>query len=197
MKKTTKKEKVNLFLSAFLILGFGVCAYFLSTIAGNSLTNNLIGKSVHTIIFIAFGLILFYATRVGEGKQVKRFSIASLVLICLPALYVIMAYLFNFMPLHNQIGADHNTMAVVIAAIALGYGIPYTFVSGYEQKEEDQNQDEENIDKNLDNNNEDITYNNTDSEEADETIEDEIEDKPEIKNITEDEPENEESKKEE
>lgn len=135
MKKPTKRDQINLFFSAFLILGFGVCAYFFSTISGSSLNDNTIGKLVSMLVFVLFGLILFYATRVGDGKQVKRFSIASLILICLPAIYVLLAYLFDFMPLHAQISSNLTT--ATIAAFALGYGIPYTFLSGYEIAEEE------------------------------------------------------------
>lgn len=136
MKKPSKREQINLFFSAFLILGFGVCAYFFSTISGTSLSDNTIGKSVTMLIFVLFGLIIFYATRVGDGKQIKRFSIASLILVCLPAIYAIMAYIFEFVPLHAQISA--NQTAAIIAAFALGYGIPYTFLSGYEIAEEEE-----------------------------------------------------------
>lgn len=156
MKKPSKREHINLFFSAFLVLGFGVCAYFFSTISGNSLTNSLAGDLVYMLIFVLFGLILFYATRVGDGKQIKRFSPASLILICLPAIYVIVAYLFAFMPLHEQLAASGGNTAAVIAAVALGYGVPYTFLSGYEisdaneQSEQPEDEsaegDEENVD---------------------------------------------------
>ncbi len=156
MKKPSKREHINLFFSAFLVLGFGVCAYFFSTISGNSLTNSLAGDLVYMLIFVLFGLILFYATRVGDGKQIKRFSPASLILICLPAIYVIVAYLFAFMPLHEQLAASGGNTAAVIAAVALGYGVPYTFLSGYEisdaneQNEQPEDEsaegDEENVD---------------------------------------------------
>lgn len=135
MKKPTKHEQINLFFSAFLILGFGICAYFFSAISGSSLSDNLLGKIVYMLIFVVFGLILFYATRVGDGKQVKRLSIATLILVDLPSIYVILAYLFDFMPLHAQIGGS-NSVAAILAAFALGYGIPYTFLSGYEIQED-------------------------------------------------------------
>lgn len=135
MKKPTKHEQINLFFSAFLILGFGICAYFFATISGSSLSDNIMGKIVYMLIFVVFGLILFYATRVGDGKQVKRLSLATLILVDLPAIYVILAYLLDFMPLHAQIGGS-NSVAAILAAFALGYGIPYTFLSGYEISEE-------------------------------------------------------------
>ncbi|MGN0441945.1 MAG: hypothetical protein ACI4FO_04520 [Acutalibacteraceae bacterium] len=135
MKKPTKREQINLICSAFLVLGFGVCAYFFSAMSGSSLSDNIVGKLVYMLIFVLFGLILFYATRVGDGKQVKRFNISSLILVCLPALYVILAYMFDFIPLHAQI-ATSNSVAAVLAGVALGYGLPYTFLSGYELQEE-------------------------------------------------------------
>lgn len=135
MKKPTKREQINLICSAFLVLGFGVCAYFFSAMSGSSLSDNIVGKLVYMLIFVLFGLILFYATRIGDGKQVKRFNISSLILVCLPALYVILAYMFDFIPLHAQI-ATSNSVAAVLAGVALGYGLPYTFLSGYEIQEE-------------------------------------------------------------
>lgn len=135
MKKPTKREQINLICSAFLVLGFGVCAYFFSAMSGSSLSDNIVGKLVYMLIFVLFGLILFYATRIGDGKQIKRFNISSLILVCLPALYVILAYMFDFIPLHAQI-ATSNSVAAVLAGVALGYGLPYTFLSGYELQEE-------------------------------------------------------------
>lgn len=137
MKKPNTRELINLICSAFLILGFVVCAYFFSAMTGSSLADNVIGKVVYLLIFVLFGLILFYATRVGDGKQIRRFNIASLILICLPAIYVILAYLFDFMPLHAQLSAN-NSVAVILSSIAFGYGVPYTFLSGYEIKEDDE-----------------------------------------------------------
>lgn len=141
MKKPTKREQFNLAISAFLVLGFGVCAYFFSSISGNSLANNLLGSIVYILIFLLFGLILFYATRVGDGKQVKRFNVWSLLLVVLPSLYVVLAYLLDFLPLHDQIAANSAT-AAIIAAVAMGYGIPYSFLSGYEIKEESEIEEE-------------------------------------------------------
>lgn len=137
MKKPNTRELINLICSALLILGFVVCAYFFSAMTGSSLSDNIIGKIVYLLIFVLFGLILFYATRVGDGKQIKRFNIASLILVCLPAIYVILAYLFDFMPLHAQLSAN-NSVAVILASIAFGYGVPYTFLSGYEIKADDE-----------------------------------------------------------
>lgn len=137
MKKPNTRELINLICSALLILGFVVCAYFFSAMTGSSLSDNIIGKIVYLLIFVLFGLILFYATRVGDGKQIKRFNIASLILVCLPAIYVILAYLFDFMPLHAQLSAN-NSVAVILSSIAFGYGVPYTFLSGYEIKEDDE-----------------------------------------------------------
>lgn len=136
MKKPNTREFINLLFSAFLILGFIVCAYFFSAMTGSSLSDNVIGKLVYLLIFVLFGLILFYATRVGDGKQIKRFNLASLILICLPAIYVILAYVFDFMPLHSQLAAN-NSVAVILASIAFGYGVPYTFLSGYEINADD------------------------------------------------------------
>ncbi len=149
------REHINLFISAFLVLGFGVCAYFFSTISGNSLSNSMLGNLVYMLIFVLFGLILFYATRVGDGKQIKRFNPAGLILIVLPAIYVITAYILDFMPLHEQLAQNGGMTAAIIAAMALGYGVPYTFLSGYEindapEEESGNEESTENIDEKTD-----------------------------------------------
>ena len=178
MKKPNTRELINLICSAFLILGFVVCSYFFSAMTGSSLSDNIIGKIVYLLIFVLFGLILFYATRVGDGKQIKRFNIASLILVCLPAIYVILAYLFDFMPLHAQLSAN-NSVAVILASIAFGYGIPYTFLSGYEIKADDEEAAQGNETEEASADSEDVDYSEIktldleapESEEADEDAE--------------------------
>lgn len=140
MKKTTKRETVNLILSAFLILGYIVCSYFFLTMAA---TAPQLEPYIQVLVFTVFGLVVFYATRVGDGKQVKRFSPATLIILDLPALYAILASFLPEMPLHTFIANLGSTTALkyspllVLACVALGYGIPYTFLSGYEEKSED------------------------------------------------------------
>jgi len=142
MKKPTKRETLNLILSAFLILGYIVCTYFFLTFAAS--TAPQLEPYVQVLVFVIFGLVVFYATRIGDGKQVKRFSIATLVILDIPALYAILAYFMPNMPLHNFIanlgGATPLAYSplFILACIALGYGIPYTFLSGYEEKSEDE-----------------------------------------------------------
>ena len=48
----------------------------------------------------------------------------------LPALYVVLAAVISGMPLHEQI-ASRSELSCIAAAI-FGYGLPYTFLSGYE-----------------------------------------------------------------
>ena len=86
MKKPTKKETLNLVLSAFLILGYIVCTYFFLTMAA---TAPALEPYVQVLVFLVFGLVVFYATRIGDGKQVKRFSLAALLILDVPAFYVI------------------------------------------------------------------------------------------------------------
>lgn len=141
MKKPTKRELLNLILSAFLILGYIVCTYFFLTMAA---TAPALEPYVQVLVFLVFGLVVFYATRIGDGKQVKRFSLATLIILDIPALYAILAYFLPNMPLHNFIAnlGGTTTLAyspiLILACVALGYGIPYTFLSGYEQKSEDE-----------------------------------------------------------
>lgn len=140
MRKPDKKEHINLFFSAFLIIAFIVCANFF---AGFTATLPSVSAQLIMIaVYIVFGLLLFYATRVGDGKAVKRFSPLTLIILVLPTVCIIVASLAPFMPLHSVFAADGNTGALsvitTLAAVALGYGIPYTFFSGFERADVDE-----------------------------------------------------------
>jgi len=127
-----KKDISGLIFSAFLIIAYVVCSYFFMGIIKDSTKMDDTLKGILTAaVFAVFGLILFYATRVGDGKQVKRFSLATLIILDLPALYIIIASAAPGLPFPLTL-EGHNEL-VLLAAIALGYGIPYTFLSGYEQ----------------------------------------------------------------
>lgn len=128
MKTTNKKEKLNLLFSAFLIIAFVACGYFFSELAKTMAQPW--GSIVSILIYVVFGLIIFYATRIGDGKAVFRFSLSSLILVVLPTLYIILAYLIEGMPLHANFTG--NAAVTTLAAFALGYALPYTFVSGFE-----------------------------------------------------------------
>lgn len=139
MKKPDKRETVNLFFSAFLIIAFIVCAHFFTQFT-NTLPS-VPGQIVTILIYAVFGLLVFYATRVGDGKAVKRFSPLTLIVMVVPSLYIIIASLAKFMPLNGIFAANETTGAVsvivALASVALGYGIPYTFLSGFELESED------------------------------------------------------------
>ena len=141
MKKPNKRDTINLVFSAFLIVGYIVCAYFFLTM---SATKPELEPYINTMVFVVFGLIIFYATRVGEGKPTKRFSLWTLLILDLPALYAILACFMDKLPLHEQIVNLESTTALpysplfIMACVALGYGIPYTFLSGYEMKEDEE-----------------------------------------------------------
>ena len=132
MRKPDKKETVNLFFSAFLILAFIVCAHFFTQFTAN--LDATLGTIINICIYAVFGLLVFYATRVGDGKPVKRFSAVTLIVMVLPSLYIIIASVAKFMPLNNIFAGNGGTVSVItaLAAVALGYGIPYTFFSGFE-----------------------------------------------------------------
>lgn len=140
MKKNNKKDTLNLIFSAFLMLGFIVCSYFFLTM---SAAKPEIAPYINTMVFVVFGLIIFYATRVGEGKPVKRFSLWTLIILDIPALYAILAQFIEELPLHKEIAFLESTTALpysplfLMACVALGYGIPYTFLSGFESASED------------------------------------------------------------
>ena len=143
-KKNSKRENVNLFFSAFLMLAYIVCGYFFAQFA-NTVGGSTAKALVTAIIFAVFGLLVFYATRVGEGKAIKRFSLVTLIVLDIPAFLIILASIFSFMPLHAQLA--EAPIVTYLAAIALGYGIPYTFLSGfetdYEETEEEESEEEE------------------------------------------------------
>lgn len=146
MKKPGKKEHLNLFFSAFLILAFIVCANFFANFSASM--SSMGGQLVMIGVYAVFGLLLFYATRVGDGKAVFRFSPLTLLVLVVPAILVIVASLATFMPFHSYVAADKLTgnlnVVTILAAISLGYGLPYTFVSGFElAADEEPNRGEE------------------------------------------------------
>ena len=149
LKKPGKRETINLFFSAFLILAFIVCGQFFSQFAANLKgvdgTLSVLGQLVTVLIYVVFGLLLFYATRVGDGKAVKRFSPLTLIILVVPALYIIIASMAKFMPLNNILASTNGTVSVIVslAGVALGYGIPYTFFSGFELESDEQPAEDE------------------------------------------------------
>ena len=131
MKKESR-EKLNLFFSSFLVIGYIVCTYFFMSLT--SRVSSAMANLIQVFVFTLFGLIIFYATRVGEGIPVKRFSAIVLCVLDIPALFAIIATLAPAFPLHDALAAQPIVMT--FACVALGYGIPYTFLSGFELKEE-------------------------------------------------------------
>lgn len=138
MKKNNKRDTINLFFSAFLVTAYVVCSFFFSQLA--STMSPMMSGIINVLIYSVFGLILFYATRVGEGKQIVRFSPMTLIFLVLPALYIILAYLIPAMPFGSEI--SENALIMTVAAVAFGYGVPYTFLSGYEIAKEEEQQEE-------------------------------------------------------
>ncbi len=132
-KKNTTRDNVNLFFSAFLIIAYIICGFFFASYITQQ-SNAVLQSALMSAVLVIFGLLFFYATRVGEGTTVKRFSLVTLIVLDLPALFIVLAYIIPQFPLHQMI-ADNNVMAYMAAA-ALGYGIPYTFISGFETASE-------------------------------------------------------------
>ena len=149
--KNTKRSKINIIFSSFLVIGYIVCTYFFSSLA--SQVSGTLGSVIQILMLVVFGLLLFYATRVGEGKQVRRFSLAVLLLMVVPSLYIILAALIPGLPFHDAIapasalamlgGVSGPSIILMMACVALGYGIPYTFFSGYEMKEDEEENEAE------------------------------------------------------
>ena len=132
MKKNDKRETINLFFSAFLVTAFIICAHFFTQFTAT--LDPTVGSIVSIVLYVVFGLLLFYATRVGDGKAVKRFSVATLVVLVIPSLYIIIAAIAPGLPLNDVFAAQDGGLNVIVtlACVALGYGVPYTFLSGYE-----------------------------------------------------------------
>lgn len=141
-KKNTSRDNVNLFFSAFLILAYIICAYFFASFATQQ-GDALIQSVIMAVVLCLFGLLVFYATRVGEGKTVKRFSLVTLIVLDLPALYIILASIIAALPFHTELAA--NPVVAYMAAVAFGYGVPYTFISGFETVGEDEPESEEEV----------------------------------------------------
>ena len=123
MRKPTKQEHINLFFSAFLIIAFIVCSNFFSSFTSTQdmFTMQIISSAVYAV----FGLLLFYATRVGDGKAIARFSPITLIVLVLPSLYIIIATLGASMPLHDVFvdkSAGHLSIISSLAAVALAFG---------------------------------------------------------------------------
>ena len=142
LKKPDKRENINLFFSAFLILAFIVCAHFFTQFTAN--LEATAATVVNILIYAVFGLLVFYATRVGDGKPVKRFSAVTLIVLVLPSLYILVASVAKFMPLSSFFAGSAGTVSVItaLAAVALGYGVPYTFFSGFETAPEEEEEEE-------------------------------------------------------
>jgi len=141
-----KRDKTGLAFSAFLIIAFVVCAYFfIGLIFSSTGMEDSLKRLLTAAVFALFGLILFYATRVGDGKQVKRFSPATLIILDLPAIYILLASVAVGLPFPFDLAARPEI--IYMAGAALGYGIPYTFLSGYELDipAEDKSEKEEKI----------------------------------------------------
>ena len=149
LKKPDKRETINLFFSAFLMLAFIVCAQFFSQFAASLSVNgklSTIGQLVLILVYVVFGLLLFYATRVGDGKVVKRFSPLTLIILVIPSLFLIIASFVEIPFISGFVSSSTgNTVSMIIAlaGVALGYGIPYTFISGFELKTDEDEEDDE------------------------------------------------------
>lgn len=129
--KKSKNEISNLIFSAILVTAFVVCSSFFMGMINDRFSQDAMMRTLlMSLIFALFGGLLFYATRVGDGKQVLRFSPATLILMVLPALYIVIASAVGGLPFHEQISS--NSELSYIAGAVFGYGLPYTFLSGYE-----------------------------------------------------------------
>lgn len=131
--KTKKKINTNQILSSFLVIAYVVCMFFIEQMVLN-MENAFLATVLLVLMYTVFGLLLFYATRVGDGKQIMRFSLSVLLLMVVPGLYIVLCTLIPALPLAAQIRGSN--IVSILGMVMLGYGIPYTFTSGYERVEE-------------------------------------------------------------
>lgn len=67
-KKAKKKWDINQLLSAFLVIAYIVCMFFLEQVI-NTLENATLRLTLIVLMCVVFGLLLFYATRVGTASR--------------------------------------------------------------------------------------------------------------------------------
>ena len=168
-----KKNTSNLIFSVFLVIAYIICTFFfVGLIKSSTALSETVKSLLVTAVFVIFGLILFYATRVGDGKQIRRFSLSTLIIMDLPAIYIILASVASGLPFSTEIASCPEV--VYFAGVALGYGIPYTFLSGYEidipeeDKDEISVKDAEKIYNEEDDNNGEVSENEGTENELDE-----------------------------
>lgn len=167
-KKNKKNQKTaSLIFSAVLVTAFLICSYFFMGMI-DKVQDSVLQAVLCILVFVVFGLFLFYATRVGDGKQVVRFSPATLIIMDLPALYIILASLLSFLPFSTEIVSC--SPIIYLASIVLGYGVPYTFLSGFELEATDSGEEADS--ETSDN---DETDDDSDFEEESESAQDESE----------------------
>ena len=131
--KTKKKINANQILSSFLVIAYVVCMYFIEQMV-NNLESIPLRNGLTILMYVVFGLLLFYATRVGDGKQITRFSLSVLLLMVVPGLYIVLCIFFPSLPIAAMV--LQSNVVTLFGLVMLGYGIPYTFTSGYERMEE-------------------------------------------------------------
>lgn len=181
MKKSNKNETANLFLSAFLIIAYIICVYFFTQFT--STIDPTLSNVISVVLYALFGLLLFYATRVGDGKAVKRFSPVTLIIMVLPTLYIIIASFAPGLPFNDIFASSTDGISgiVLLASVALGYGLPYSFLSGFELKRDEDVQGEEQaevtvleggVEADISNDNNEPEVEDTEAELAQQTTED-------------------------
>lgn len=164
MKKSSKRDNINLFFSSFLIVAFLVCVYFF--LEFSKTLSGTIGTTITVALSAVFGLLLFYATRVGEGKAIKRFSPFTFILLVIPSFYILLATVFANFPLHQFFiteSGDPSALAL-LSGVVFGYGVLYSFLSGFEL---DYDEDALALYSGEETDGEEISSEETDSEKAD------------------------------
>lgn len=141
VRKPVAKWMDNLVSTVLLILYIlltGVIIKWAGDMTAQASMSGELQLYINFALFVGMGMVLFFATRTGEGKTVYRVNWFSLALILLPlvALVIVMVLVVSFavdIALINTIFMQYMS-SFYLALVLLGYCIPYSFISGFERK---------------------------------------------------------------
>lgn len=131
MKKDGKYVGTNNLFSALLVFVYVLCVFFLEAMTVS--LDAALSAVILVAMYVIFGALLFYATRVGERKQIRRFSLSILLLMVLPGAYMVLAAFAPGLPFAAEIT---GSVMGKLGYVMLGYGLPYTFLSGLQEPPE-------------------------------------------------------------
>ncbi len=95
-------------------------------------------------LYIGMGLVLFFATRTGDGKTIYRVNWFSIAFILVPVVFLLVNIVLcvsfanqsEFVLGVVSLAFDKYARTLYLVLILFGYAIPYSFISGFEKKVE-------------------------------------------------------------